>query len=134
METNHTIEIPISKVDESKNLVFGWANVSADKGEQLIDLQGDQIDIEDLEQAAYEFNLHFRESGVNHTGDAIGHVVESFVVTPEKLEKMGLPADSLPIGWWFGVYVEDDAVFEKVRKGELSMFSIQGTALREEVA
>ena len=127
------IEIPISKVDDSQNLVFGWANISVAKdGEQLTDLHDDQIDIAELEQAAYEFNLHFRETGVNHQGDAVGRVVESFVVTPEKLEKMGLPDDSLPMGWWFGVYVEDDATFEKVKKGELSMFSIQGTAMREE--
>ena len=130
-----TINIPISKVDESQNLVFGWANVSVGKdGEQLTDVHNDQIDIEDLEQAAYEFNLYFRDAGVNHEGDAIGKVIESFVVTPEKLEKMDLPADSLPIGWWFGVYIEDESTFEKVRKGELSMFSIQGIAVREEVA
>lgn len=127
-----SLEIPITKVDESQNLVFGWANVSISKdGTQITDSQDDQIDIEELEQAAYEFNLHFREAGMNHEGEAIGKVVESFVVTPEKLEKMGLEPDALPMGWWFGAYIEDDEVFAQVVKGELSMFSIQGTGIRE---
>ena len=128
----HIITVPISKIDESQNLVFGWASISASKdGETITDTQGDQIDIEELEQAAYAFNLYFREAGVNHVGNAVGKVVESFVVTHEKLEKMDLPEDALPMGWWFGVYIEDDAIFEKVRKGDLSMFSIQGTAFSE---
>jgi cation transport regulator ChaB len=126
------IEIPITKIDEAQNLVFGWANVSVGKdGEIITDLQDDQIDIDELEQAAYEFMLYFGESGVMHEGEAVGKVIESFVVTPEKLEKMGLPADALPIGWWFGAYIENDDVFQQVVKGEYSMFSIQGTAIRE---
>lgn len=125
--------VPISKVEDDQHLVFGWANVSSQNGEILTDTHDDQIDIADLEKAAYEFNLYFRETGVHHTGDAVGRVVESFVVTPEKLEKMGLDQDALPMGWWLGVQVEDDETFEKVKKGKLSMFSIQGTAVREEV-
>jgi len=132
VEKHTQVDIPISKIDTSQNLVFGWANVSVGaSGDLLTDLHGDQIEIEDLEKAAYEFNLYFRGSGVNHEGDAIGQVIESFVVTPEKLEKMGLPDNALPLGWWFGVYVEDDAVFKRVKDGELSMFSIQGSAIKE---
>ena len=129
-----TIDFPISKVDEDQNLVFGWANVSmtAD-GDLITDRQGDQIDIETLESAAYFFNLQFRKTGVNHTGDANGQIIESFVVTPQKLEKMGLAEDALPIGWWLGAYIEDDDVFKQVKEGELAMFSIQGRAIREPV-
>lgn len=126
------IDIPITKIDESQRLVFGWANVSVGKdGQTITDSQDDQIDIEDLETAAYEFNLSFRGAGMNHRGEAIGQVIESFVVTPEKLEKMGLEPDAIPLGWWFGAFIEDDRVFQKVMDGELNMFSIQGTAIRE---
>jgi cation transport regulator ChaB len=127
------IEIPITKIDETQHLVFGWANVSIGKdGNQITDSQDDQIDIEELEQAAYEFMLHYRETGINHEGEAVGKVVESFVATPAKLEKMGLEPDALPIGWLLTVYIEDDDNFQRVVKGELSMFSIQGTAIRED--
>ena len=132
VEKHTQVDIPISKIDTNQNLVFGWANISTKDGELLTDRHGDQIEIDDLEKAAYEFNLYFRGSGVNHEGGSIGQVIESFVVTPEKLEKMGLPSESLPLGWWFGVYVEDDAVFKRVVDGELSMFSIQGTAVKED--
>lgn len=39
----------------------------------------------------------------------------------------------MPVGWWIGFRVTDDDVWEKVKSGEYSMFSIGGTAIREEV-
>jgi hypothetical protein len=51
--------------------------------------------------------------------------------SPEKLEKLGLPTDALPTGWWVGFHVEDDAAWARVKDGTYKMFSIQGTALRE---
>lgn len=124
----------IVKHDSDNNLVFGWANVAIRKdGEVVQDSHEDVIDPGDLEMAAYVFNLQFRESGIDHKGDAVGRLVESLVVTEDKLEALGLEKSALPQGWWVGFYVEDDAVFEKVKTGEYSMFSIQGMALREEV-
>jgi len=124
----------ILKIDAAQQLVFGWASVAVDcAGELITDWQDDQIDVEDLEAAAYQFNLEFRETGIEHAGEAVGHLVESFMVTPEKLEKMGLAPDCLPQGLWVGFYIPDQTVFAKVVDGTFSMFSIQGTALREEV-
>ena len=60
-------------------------------------------------------------------------LVESVVFTEEKMEAMGIPTGTLPIGWWIGFLVTDDDVWEKVKNGELSMFSIEGEAEREEV-
>jgi len=121
----------VAKVDADQNLVFGWAYVSVDKdGSQVVDHSEEIIDPQDLETAAYLFNLRFRGTGEMHKGDAVGQLVESLVVTPDKLDAMGLAKDTLPIGWWLGFYIEDDGVFEKVKNGEYSMFSIQGTATR----
>lgn len=127
-------QIIVTKADGDRNIVFGWANVSIRQdGTQIEDHQKDLVDPEDLETAAYQFNLDFRETGVMHEGEAVGYLIESFMVTPEKLEKMGLAPDALPIGWWVGFYIPDDAVFAKVKSGEFKMFSIQGRAIREEV-
>lgn len=127
-------EFGIAKVDEFKQLVFGWASVAIRKdGEVVIDSQQDVIEPEELEMAAYAFNLQFRKTGEMHQGEAKGELVESFVVTPEKLEKMGLPKDALPVGWWVGFHIPDEEVFKKVVTGKYSMFSIQGRAVREEV-
>lgn len=127
-------EARIAKVDADRNLVFGWANVSIRKdGEQIVDRQGHVIDPDDLEDAAYIFNLQFREMNEMHQGDSVGRLVESLAVTPEKLEKMGLAKDALPQGWWVGFYVDDDETFAKVKDGTYGMFSIEGKAVVEEV-
>lgn len=123
----------VAKVDADNRLVFGWANVAIRKdGEQVTDSHDEQIDPEDLENAAYLFNLEFRELNERHKGVSKGRLVESLAVTPEKLEAMGLVKDALPQGWWVGFYVEDDAAWEKVKKGEYAMFSIEGSATRVE--
>jgi hypothetical protein len=127
-------EARIAKIDPDQNLVFGWAYVSIDRdGEGIIDHSTEMVDPEDLELAAYVFNLTFRETGVMHEGEAVGYLVESFIVTPEKLQVMGLESNALPQGWWLGFYIPDDEIFAKVKQGEYSMFSIQGVATREEV-
>ncbi len=127
-------QVKIAKIDSDQNLVFGWGYVSINKdGTQVIDHSQEMIDPEDLELAAYAFNLIFRETGEMHKGEAKGRLVESLVVTPAKLEAMGLAKDALPQGWWLGFYIDDDQVFDKVKKGEYNMFSIQGIANREEV-
>ena len=122
----------ISKIDEEQHQVFGWANISMRvDGELIEDRQGDIIEPQELEKAAYQFVLDFRESGVMHKGRANGRLIESTVFTPEKLAAMGLAKDALPIGWWIGFQIDDDEVFKRVKKGELTMFSIQGSAQRE---
>jgi hypothetical protein len=63
----------------------------------------------------------------------VGQMIESFMGTPDKLEAMGLPADSLPMGHWVGFHIPDPTVFAKIRDGTYGSFSIQGTAVREEV-
>ena len=74
--------------------------------------------------------MDYRESGVNHQGDAKGIVVESVVMTKDKQAAMGIPEGTVPEGWFITVKVLDDEVFQKVKSGEYRMFSIQGTAER----
>lgn len=127
-------EMEIQKVDEDRQLVFGWANVAIRKdGQEVVDSQGDSIGPDDLEDAAYLFNLSFRKSGEMHRGDSKGDLVESFVVTPAKLKALGLDGDALPLGWWVGFKVHDKDVFAKVKAGDYRMFSIQGKAKRVDV-
>lgn len=118
---------------EDKRLVFGWASVSitAD-GELLQDLQNDSIAPDDLETAAYEYVLQFRDGGEEHQPNLRrkAKLVESCVFTEEKQEALGIPPGILPVGWWIGFYVEDDDAWEKIKNGTYQMFSIEGTATR----
>ena len=123
----------IAKVDDAKRLAFGWAYVAKTRdGTQVTDHSGEYVsDVSVLEDAMYEYVETSREANDMHDGPVTGHLVESFVVTPEKLEAMGLAEDALPIGAWVGFRLEPDA-FEKVRSGERTMFSIEGLAVKVE--
>lgn len=124
----------IQKVDEEKRLVFGWANVSVTvNGELVEDYQEDMIEPEELEKAAYKFAELYRDGGEMHEKTGMAVMVESVMLTEEKQAAMGIPAGTLPVGWWIGFRVTDDDVWEKVKSGEYSMFSIGGTAVRTEV-
>ena len=125
--------VSIFKTDDDKRLVFGWASVSITvDGEQLEDRQQDLIDPEDLEEAAYEYVLHFRDTGERHNPNLRkkGKLVESCVFTAEKQKAMGIPEGIIPVGWWIGFKIEDDEAWEKVKNGVYKMFSIEGKANR----
>jgi len=124
-------EFAIMKSDDDKRLVFGWANVAirAD-GEQIVDWQEDIIDPEDLEKAAYDYVADFGTAGEMHVRGGVGRVVESAVFTKEKAAALGIPPEVLPEGWWIGFRIDDDEVWEKIKSGEYSMFSIGGKGTR----
>lgn len=115
---------------EDERLVFGWANVAATVDGEVVDAHSDTIEPATLEKAAYEYVLKFRDAGQMHSGGSVGRLVESFVVTPQKLVAMGLPGDALPQGWFVGFKIDDAGVWAKVKNGEYPMFSIQGRAKR----
>lgn len=126
----------IYKTDNDKRLVFGWASIAITvDGEQLEDRQKDMIDPEDLEESVYEYVLNFRDTGEEHipTMRKKGKLVESCVFTAEKQKAMGIPEGTLPVGWWIGFKIEDDAAWERVKNGTYRMFSIEGKAFREPV-
>lgn len=126
------VNVQIAKMQEDKQLVFGWANVcKTAEGSIPLDWAGDVIDIDDLEPSAYGHVLKFRAMGENHRGQAQGVLVESMVFTKEKLKALGLAENATNLGWWVGYYVPDKKVFEKCKSGEYSMLSIQGDGVRE---
>ncbi len=128
----------IAKVDEDKRQVFGWCSLSTVDGAPYVDLQDDYVPIEETERSAYSYVLNSRkggdmharlgkaDAGPRHTAD----LVESFVVTPEKLAAMDLAPDALPHGWWVGFQVNDPQQWALVKSGERTGFSIHGTGRR----
>lgn len=48
----------------------------------------------------------------------------------DRMAAMGIPEGTLPVGWWIGFQVTDADVWEKVKDGTYSMFSIEGKAER----
>lgn len=141
-----TLTGQLTEVNEDKHQVFGWASIVEKDGAPVVDLQGDYIGIEELEKSAYDYVQKSRIGGAMHRRiDAEGNLIEkadapyhaadlieSFVVTPEKIEKMGLP-DSTPVGWWVGFKVNDPDVWDSVKSGEWKGFSIHGAGRRKTI-
>lgn len=124
----------IQKADDDKHLAFGWAYVAQDEeGQQTEDWSGDQLEPEELEQAAYQFVELYREGGEMHERGGCAVLVESMVFTIEKQRALGIPDGTIPVGWWIGFKVTDEDVWEKVKDGTYPMFSIEGEAIREPV-
>ena len=122
--------IEFAKLDHERRLAFGWAYVSEQDGELVVDHSGDFIDkaaLTDLEDAAYRFVLEFND----RFDGGVTKLVESLVITPEKLDAMGVTGGTT--GWWVGFRVFEDDVWAKVKDGTYSGFSIRGTGTREQI-
>lgn len=132
----------ISKVDGDKRLAFGWCSLSEIDGEPVVDLQNDWAPIEEIEKSAYAYVLNSRKGGDMHARDGdqplhTSDLVESMIVTPDKLQQMGLTeevAKSVPVGWWVGFKVNDDTQWQRVKNGERTGFSIHGKGNRVQKA
>lgn len=130
----------MSGTDDDKRLVFGWAYVTHDPSGNLnVDKSGDFVEHpEELEDAAYDFVLHSRQGGLNHERTDTGPVVkstlvESVVITPEKMDAMGIPDGAVPTGWWVGFKIEDEDLWSEVKDGKYKSFSIHGSGVRSQV-
>lgn len=127
-------EFEVAKVDDARQQVFGWAYISQDTQGRLVkDRQGDVIESEELEGAAYRYVLKSRAGDVMHDEAPVATMIESIVFTDEKVAALGLPPASVPTGWWIGFQVEDPEAWKSVRKGKFLSFSIGGSAVREEI-
>lgn len=127
-------DFQIMKSDDEKRLIFGWASVAIRKdGTQVVDHENDMIDPEDLEPAVYDYVLEYRDGGERHNPNLRkkARMVESVIFTKEKMKAMGIPEGTVPEGWWIGFKVDDDAAWDKIKKGIYKAFSIEGTAFRE---
>jgi len=125
--------VKVAKINEDEQLVFAWANIAKTAaGELVVDSHDEVIYPEDLELAAYEYVLQFSDMGVDHIGEAQGHLVESLMLTKEKAAAMGI-SGPVPEGWWVGYHIPDPDLFAKVKSGEYPMMSIQGVAEAQEI-
>lgn len=126
-----TLVIPIQKVDDDQQMVWGWASVSKDGGQTITDWQGDQIDIGELQKAAHEYMGSSRIGGEMHDTMGVSHTVDSIVFTPEVQKALGI--DLGRTGWFIGQKITNPSTWADVKKGKLKSFSIGGTGTRKAV-
>ena len=125
------IEGKILKTDDEQRMVYGWASVITEKGEPVVDRQGDMIEAGTLVEAVNEFMEHVRVGKAMHVGEQVGTVVHSLPITKEIGDSLGIQSDRE--GWVVAYKVFDDDVWAMVKSGELAAFSIGGKAIKEEI-
>jgi hypothetical protein len=129
-ELTKSVEGTILKADDEQRMVYGWASVVTEKGEPIIDRQGDVIEPDTLVRAVNKFMEHVRVGKEMHSGDQIGAVIHSMPITKEIGESLGIQSDRE--GWIVAFKVYNDDVWAKVKSGELAAFSIGGRAIKED--
>lgn len=131
-KNDDTFEITanITKMDDEKRVVYGWASVVEKNGEPVTDRHGDIIDVAELVDAAHEYMLEYREAHEMHKGEMLGETVESIIFTDDVQKALGI--DLGQVGWFIGQKIYDDGLWEKYKKGEITAFSIGGRAIKED--
>lgn len=130
--------VRVTRINAEKRLVTGWAYVAEDAdGNQVVDFGRAILPASVLEEGAIDFMRRNTQltSGIMHMKDSVGNkiqagvLVESFVFTREKWAALGgKPPGAPTAGWLVTSYVENDAVWEDIKRGILPEFSISATA------
>ena len=126
---NKSLAGKIIKIDPVTKVVYGWAYVCKIGDKPVVDHSGDVIEPHELEKAAHDFVVDCREGKIMHDGDTMAELVESMFFS-EEVQK-ALDIDLGKVGWFIGMRINDEELMEKIEKGELAMFSIGGSAIRE---
>lgn len=89
------------------------------------DRHGDVVSKDNIEEVAFDFLANYQNVDIMHTLKNVGVPVESYLA-PEDLTFEG---KEVPEGsWMLSVKVTNQDVWEEVRKGNLTGFSIYGAA------
>lgn len=131
-EDGFKLLVPIDKLDEEQQMVFGWAYVTKDEaGQDVVDHSGEVVDIAEIEKAAVDFVKESRRGGEMHRQKTAGQIVHSVVITDEVAKVLGIT--SRKRGWFIGYQVTDPKVWKMVKSRKYSAFSIGGTAMAEDI-
>ena len=121
------------KVDNSLNLVFGWAQICTVNGEPYYDTDNQHFPEDVTLKAWTDFMLgDLRAHKAMHAGNEVGEVAFAFPMTTDIAKSLGFDTVNQS-GVVAGVRVNDPAVMEKFRSGEYKSFSIGGSAQFEDV-
>jgi hypothetical protein len=120
----------VLKVDDGLGLVFGWAIVCKQDGEDYWDLQGDFIPEASMLAAATDFMGTARVSKEMHAGDETGTVLFAFPLTEDIAKAFGV--ETKTTGLMIAVKPHDAATLAKFRDGTFTGFSIGGRRVEDE--
>lgn len=122
-----TTQMPILKINEDKHIITGVVYEP-----NIPDSQGDFMDAETIEKTAYDFMENHQNIDIKHDFKANENikVVENYITKSE--ETIG-DKKVQPGTWVMSVKVNDDTIWEGVKKGDFNGFSMGGSGIKEEV-
>lgn len=126
----------VLKVSDELGLVFGFAIVCKQDGEEYFDIQGDHIPEESMLKASTDFMLNSRMAGHMHERDDDGNpvpngqVVFAFPLTTEVAK--ALEIETKKTGLLIAMKPDSEEILEKYRSGEYTGFSIGGSYVETE--
>ncbi|KOR93965.1 XkdF-like putative serine protease domain-containing protein [Geobacillus stearothermophilus] len=115
----HELTAPVTHKNEEKRIVFGPVLVPNEP-----DSDGDVVSAEKIEEVAHKFLEQYGNIDLQHTLNNVGKVVESYILPFdwEIDDELTVPKGS----WMMGVRVQDEDVWQAVKEGKLTGFSIMG--------
>lgn len=110
----------ICSEEEEERKVYGLVYAP-----DVVDAHGDYTDAGTLEKAAHDFMLNYQKMDVQHNfEEGAGEVVESFIAP----ETFTINGEEIVKGSWVLVSIASEEVWEAIKKGEITGYSLYGTA------
>lgn len=122
-EGNFDMYIPIAKVNAEKRLVTGIVYEP-----DVVDAQGDSASEEEIEKSAHDFLAKSRKTGLMHKTDVSDKVtvVESWITRNSEI----IGNQRVRKGTWLmTMKVADDGIWNDVKSGKYTGFSMSGRAV-----
>ena len=128
MTDPRTFSCQVEKADTSLGVVFGWAVVSTEKGEEYFDLQSESVPVDVVAKAIADAPGRI-VAKVQHSGEQVGEVVFAMPI----YEGGELVSKSEKTGLFVGVSFPED-ILAKFADGSLTGFSIAGNGEVEDAS
>lgn len=132
VETEEVIQkrLPVFKTDEERLVIGIVLEPTKELGQP--DTQNDVYSAEEIRQAAYRFMEDFQTIGLQHRDDISDRV--KILLNWVTMEPTKIGGQTVAAGTWLlGVRVLDDDLWAAVKAGDITGFSIGGTANRAPV-
>jgi hypothetical protein len=114
------VKVFVNKEEEEQKLVYGVVYEP-----DVEDAHGDFMSAEEIEKAAHVFMKDYRNIDKQHDFNAgVGEVVESYIAPTDF--KIG--DEEIKKGSWVLVTKASDEIWEQIKKGEITGYSMAGTA------
>lgn len=123
-------EADVFKVDDDLGLVFGWAIISKQDGEDYFDTQGDHIPEIAMLKASADFMAKSRQSKEMHQGGSVGTAIFAWPMTADIAKAMGIVTKNT--GLMIAIKPDNDEILQKYKSGEYSGFSIGGARIKDQ--